>query len=354
MGRGATLVVLAYLGIICWPENHILGSQPHVVLIQDVKELDKIVFPNWKHLASYEYVVARTCAAVSDGQGNSEPKDWFRDVLPCRPFLWTENCAIQTTNMCFRWSEYVTTSFPGCRGKTLRSPKQTAVFGHLINQNVEALPVADSPTDVYSVYGVGDVLCSYFPNVHQFEFNKDTKPLAFGIKATVVNAFGQSRAQCQPWSQIARGDLLCVRQSFCAFRNGAFSSLDAFDRGLGALTGQLHRSASQPERVEQGSCAHEGEGCLKPSGVALGLGRISCSLCGGRRPLLGYEIVGLTLLGALFALPGTLGLCWVFDDPRRHRRLAGWLLAAICLPLTLTLYGWARLGAPGAIWGLCG
>jgi membrane associated rhomboid family serine protease len=55
--------------------------------------------------------------------------------------------------------------------------------------------------------------------------------------------------------------------------------------------------------------------------------------------LLGYEIVSLTLLGALGALFGTLGLYWIFDDANRDRKPAGVLLAAVCLPLTLTLYG---------------
>ncbi len=106
--------------------------------------------------------------------------------------------------------------------------------------------------------------------------------------------------------------------------------------------------------VKQAHGASSGDADLPPSGGPLGFSRVHRALCGDGRPLLGYEIVGLTLLGALFALFGALGLYWVFDDPNRDRKPAGLLLGAVCLPLTLTLYGWARLGFPGSVWGLCG
>lgn len=125
------------------------------------------------------------------------------------------------------------------------------------------------------------------------------------------------------------------------------------NRGLSRAPGFPHSLAVQYERPNESERASEREINLPPSGVSLRFRSLGRALCGTRRPLLGYEIVGLVLLGALCAFFAALGLYWVFDDPNRNRKPAGFLLAAICLPLGLTFYGWARLGFPGSFWGLC-
>ena len=124
--------------------------------------------------------------------------------------------------------------------------------------------------------------------------------------------------------------------------------------GVGASTSLFHRAAGQQERPEQRDGAYAGKDRLYPSDVDLIIGRISSTLCGNSRPLLGHEIVGLMLLGALCAFFGALGLYRIFDDPNRERKRSGWLLALVGIPLTFTFYGWARLGFPGSFWGLCG
>lgn len=122
---------------------------------------------------------------------------------------------------------------------------------------------------------------------------------------------------------------------------------------LGGTSGYAERSPRQPKAYEEQDRADGSQAQLRlcrPDTVF-------CGICAPRRGpgglALGLKIAGLVILGALFAAPGTLGLCWIFDNPNWNRKIYGAALACVFFPLTLTFYGWAFTGSPGFAWGLC-
>ncbi|MDO9707980.1 hypothetical protein [Paracraurococcus lichenis] len=186
---------------------------------------------------------------------------------------------------------------------------------------------------------------------HYFDLSFSTQAVSRGLAEVLqIDCDPRRSTRCDMRHADVQNADICPKLPFGC----ALSSLQSGQGGVGTSSGLLHRSAGQRERIEQPQGAESRESSLPPSSNSLGFGSISGSLCGGRRPLLGYEIVSLTLLGALFAPLGVLGLLWIFDDPDRKRRALGCALVVVSLACTITLYGWARLGAPGSFWGLCG
>ena len=91
---------------------------------------------------------------------------------------------------------------------------------------------------------------------------------------------------------------------------------------------------------------------VRPCRYYLIFGGCGASLGSYSGSLLGLQIVGLMLVGFLFAILGVLGLFWSLNDRYRDRKAVGFALAAACLPACLFFYAWGLYGHPGAIIGL--
>ncbi len=107
------------------------------------------------------------------------------------------------------------------------------------------------------------------------------------------------------------------------------------------------------QRVNQKAGAEGRNTYLPPCGAYLPFSGFSAFPSGISSFALGSQIVGLMLLGFLFAIPGSLGLYWVFDDPNRNRKFVGGTLAVLFFTCTVFFYGWAISAHPFATWGLC-
>ena len=116
--------------------------------------------------------------------------------------------------------------------------------------------------------------------------------------------------------------------------------------------GGFYRLVSEQQSVDEGRSSNKGEGQLRPCRYYLIFGGCGASLGSYSGSLLGLQIVGLLLVGFLFAILGVLGLFWSLNDRYRDRKAVGFALAAACLPACLFFYAWGLYGHPGAIIGL--
>lgn len=122
---------------------------------------------------------------------------------------------------------------------------------------------------------------------------------------------------------------------------------------LSSSAGEDQSTPGQQQGVDKSYSSDQRKNNLRPCGYYLPLSGVSPSLRAIGGVTLGLQIIGIMLVGFLIAIPGTLGLYWVFDDPNRNRKLLGAGLASVCLPITGFLYGWGLTGHPLGLFGLC-
>lgn len=71
-----------------------------------------------------------------------------------------------------------------------------------------------------------------------------------------------------------------------------------------------------------------------------------------RRELGSFEVIAITLIGFLFAVPGALLFCWAAYNPNWKRFTIAAMGIFMSVGATVTCYGWAAMGYPGWIWGI--
>ena len=112
------------------------------------------------------------------------------------------------------------------------------------------------------------------------------------------------------------------------------------------------RPTVQSKRVKESDSSEGGNGNLNPCRYYLPFSGCSASLGSIGSLTLGFQIIGLMLVGFLFAIPSVLGVLWAFNNDHRKRRALWLSLSAICTPAWLFLYCWAFWGNPMGVLGL--
>jgi len=128
--------------------------------------------------------------------------------------------------------------------------------------------------------------------------------------------------------------------------NGSGDSKRPFSSPVGHVT--KTKSGKEPQRP------YSGKSDLPPREIFLPFSGVSATRSGISRPSLFYEVIGLTLVGVVFAALGALGVLRIVNNPNWQGKLLGAVLLCGGLFGTALFYGWAAFLHPLYLFGLSG